>query len=136
MSMGTCWATGSWASPSWASGSWAGSGVAAIVLVESPTHLDQPTRVGKVGDTITITDTLRGRDKKTPQDLTGATVTFSLAGPDNALIITDQPATILDATAGKVRYVIAASVAIPAGACTFAFRATWNADTVLSFPDA
>ena len=139
MSMGTCWAAGTWANPSWASGSWASLGTATLELVEAPTRLTTMRRYAKVGDTVVITDTLQGYDR-TPQDLTDATVVFTLVGPDGTTPIVDRVAVTIvqsgDVDTGKVTVTIPASTAIPVGTSRWEFEASWNAgETVLTFPD-
>lgn len=105
-----------------------------VTLVDSPTRVLTPLRFGKVGDAIPIRETLKGRDG-TAQNLTGATVVFSLRGPDGTLLVNRAPATIVSASAGTVSYTIPATTAIPAGLSTWEFEASWDSATVLSFPD-
>jgi hypothetical protein len=114
-----------------------GLGVADVsggVLVESPTRLVKPHRKGKTGDTIVLTETLQGYDG-TAQDLTGATVRFTLTAPDGTKIVDRVEVEYVDRATGRVRYTVPATVAVPAGVSTFEFEATWDADTILTFPD-
>lgn len=106
-------------------------------LVESPTRVTRPKRVGTVGDALVFNETLMGADG-TPQDLTGATVTFTFDGPAGEAVVVAQPATIKqngDTQVGQVTYKVKASVAVPEGVCSWKFKARWDADTALSFPD-
>jgi hypothetical protein len=114
------------------------SATGAVALAISPTRVDTPYRVGRVGDAIDFTETLKGKDG-TPQDLSGGTVVFSLDGPDGVPIVANAAATVLQSgqtNIGRVTYRVGASVIVPAGVSRWRYKVVWNADTKLSFPDS
>ena len=117
----------------WSGGSFSVAGPE-VDLVDSPTRLSVMHVKAKTGDTIVIREILKGRGNVV-QDLTGATVRFTLTDYQGAKLIDRQTATIVDAAAGSVRYTIAPSVNVPAGVCTFEFEVTWDAQAILTFPD-
>jgi hypothetical protein len=65
------------------------------------------------GDTLTFSVTLRNSDQ-TPINLTGATITFSIAGKVNAsspmAIVYSAPCTITDATGGIAQVLVSESI--------------------------
>lgn len=105
-------------------------------LVESPTRLNKMRRTATAGDTLLIDETLKGTDGA-PQDLTGASVTFTLVAPDGATKPIDKAGcTVRSASTGKVRF--RGVVPDVPGVYTFEFEATWDDGdpaTDRTFPD-
>lgn len=106
-------------------------------LVDSPTRLDRPRRIATAGDTLLIDETLKGADGRA-QDLTGASVVFTLVAPDGTTKLYDRAATtIRNAAKGLVRF-RGITPTSPLGLYLYEFEATWNdgdPGTDRTFPD-
>jgi hypothetical protein len=118
------------------------TGTTTLALVESPTRLTRPRRAAKIGDTIPITETLRGYNGDAQDLPPGSSVVFTLVSPDGTVKISRQAVTILQTGSGNtavnkggVRTTVARTANDVEGVSTYEFEATLPDGTVLTFPD-